>query len=276
MWTLLVRSTLNKRLLNALPCCSYKSLTPSLSCTCPGLVLNCPHCPQWTRAFGGTELALVLFSPMSCSCPHFWVMNHDCFSRKVPYWTTERVPKQLRAHAPFLHTWSKIVGHLPNRKMGTRCHRSPCQPKNTNASNSVPLELVYLLRWILLNFPFAPRLSFSAHEAVWEPSERHWSSWWMNLQPISLTNVCNWCLVLGSISSEICWLMLMLWLDYDLSWTSTLVLSSILSLSSMRGPFGNTLSRTSPGHVLNTALSTFGQVKKGQVKRSSLIIVHFR
>ena len=70
------------------------------------------------------------------------------------------LPKQLFAHAEFLHTWSKIVGHLPNSKMGTRCHRTPREPKNTNASNSVPLELVYLLRWILLNFPFAPRLSF--------------------------------------------------------------------------------------------------------------------
>jgi hypothetical protein len=44
--------------------------------------------------------------------------------------------------------------------MGTRFHCTPCQPKNTIVSNSVLLELVYLLRWILLNFPFAPRLSF--------------------------------------------------------------------------------------------------------------------
>jgi hypothetical protein len=58
----------------------------------------------------------------------------------------KRVPKQLSAHAEFLHTWSKISGHLPNRKIGRRFHRTPHQPKNTNASNSVPLELVYLLR----------------------------------------------------------------------------------------------------------------------------------
>jgi hypothetical protein len=44
--------------------------------------------------------------------------------------------------------------------MGTRFHHTPRQPKNTNASNSVPLELVYLLRWILLNFLLAPRLPF--------------------------------------------------------------------------------------------------------------------
>jgi hypothetical protein len=36
-------------------------------------------------------------------------------------------------------------------KMGTHFYCTPRQPKNMNASNSVPLELVYLLRWILLN-----------------------------------------------------------------------------------------------------------------------------
>ena len=92
---------------------------------------------------------------------HFLILFSCAIAQRMRgVYTCERVPKQLFAHAEFLHTWSKIVGHLPNSKMGTRCHRTPGQPKNTNASNSVPLELVYLLRWILLNFPFAPRLSF--------------------------------------------------------------------------------------------------------------------
>jgi hypothetical protein len=32
-----------------------------------------------TRGFWVTEVVLVLFSPMSCSCPHFCVIDDDCF-----------------------------------------------------------------------------------------------------------------------------------------------------------------------------------------------------
>ena len=49
-----------------------------LSCTCPGLVPDVSLIVlivlivlilEWMRAFGGTEVALVLFSPMSCDVP---------------------------------------------------------------------------------------------------------------------------------------------------------------------------------------------------------------
>ena len=38
----------------------------------------------------------------------------------------------MHAHAEFLRTWSKISGHLPNRKIGRRVYRTPRQPKNTH------------------------------------------------------------------------------------------------------------------------------------------------